>query len=160
MKLTNEDVIEVLQILDSSNFDELQVETRELKLTLRRSDDGEWTQSNQFLQSPNVNDAVIPEEKVAAGSVSAEEDTRGMVPVRASLLGTFYRAPSPGAAAFVEVGDLVKKDSVIGIIETMKLMNSVHAGVSGKVVDICAEDAAFVEQGSILMLFEPEGAEK
>jgi acetyl-CoA carboxylase biotin carboxyl carrier protein len=71
--------------------------------------------------------------------------------VRAPLLGTFYRAPRPGAPPFVEVGSPVNADTVIGIIETMKLMNSVCAGVRGTVAEILVADAQFAEQGSPLM---------
>ena len=60
--------------------------------------------------------------------------------VRAPLPGTFYRAPRPGAAPFVEVGSRVSADTVVGIVETMKLMNSVHAGVAGTVAEICVAE--------------------
>jgi len=71
--------------------------------------------------------------------------------VSAPLLGTFYRAPKPGAAAFVEVGSQVEEDTIIGIIEVMKLMNTVRAGVRGKVTQILSGDGALVEYGETLM---------
>ena len=75
--------------------------------------------------------------------------------VRAPLPGTFYRAPRPGAAPFVEVGDEVREDTVVAIVETMKLMNSVPAGTRGRVAEIFVENAEPVGQGTILMWIEP-----
>ena len=74
-----------------------------------------------------------------------------MQTVTAPLLGTFYRAPKPGAPPFVEVGSAVEEDTIIGIIEVMKLMNTVRAGTRGKVLEILAQDGALVEYGETLM---------
>jgi acetyl-CoA carboxylase biotin carboxyl carrier protein len=73
------------------------------------------------------------------------------VAVRAPLPGTFYRAPRPGAAPFVEVGSRVGADTVVGIVETMKLMNSVTAGVGGTVAEICLGNAEFAANGVTLL---------
>jgi acetyl-CoA carboxylase biotin carboxyl carrier protein len=74
-----------------------------------------------------------------------------LVVVRAPLPGTFYRAPRPGAAPFAEVGSRVGADTVIGIVETMKLMNSVPAGVAGVVAEFCVTNAELVAQGAALL---------
>ena len=71
--------------------------------------------------------------------------------MRAPLPGTFYRAPRPGAAPFVEVGSQVSAETVIGIVETMKLMNSVHAGVVGTVAEFCVQNAEFAAHGATLL---------
>jgi acetyl-CoA carboxylase biotin carboxyl carrier protein len=97
-------------------------------------------------------------EPLAAGVVPPESrresaparDPR-LLEVSAPLLGIFYRAPRPGAAPYVEVGSQVEADSIIGIIEVMKLMNSVRAEVRGTVVEILAEDGAAVESGQVLL---------
>src|SRR6185312_10620990 len=78
-------------------------------------------------------------------------DDAGLVVVRAPLPGTFYRAPRPGAAPFVEVGSHVGADTVIGIVETMKLMNSVPAGVAGVVAEFCVANAELAAQGAVLL---------
>ncbi len=72
------------------------------------------------------------------------------------MLGIFYRAPKPGEPPFVEVGSKVGEDTVIGIIEVMKLMNTVHAGVKGTVVEILAANGALVEYGEVLLRVRPE----
>ena len=74
-----------------------------------------------------------------------------IVEVCTPIVGTFYRAPKPGAAPFVEVGSRVQSDTVVGIVETMKLMNSAYAGTRGEVLEICVGDGQFVEQGQVLL---------
>lgn len=81
----------------------------------------------------------------------------GMAAVKAPMVGTFYRAPSPGAPPFVEVGDQVQPDSVVCIIEVMKLMNTIHAETTGVVREIRVENSQPVEFGQVLLVIEPEG---
>jgi acetyl-CoA carboxylase biotin carboxyl carrier protein len=80
---------------------------------------------------------------------------QGLAVVPAPLPGTFYRAPRPGADPFVQVGDEVAVDTVVAIVETMKLMNSVHAGTTGRVARICVDNGEFAPLGTTLMLIEP-----
>ena len=82
-------------------------------------------------------------------------DADGLVVVAAPLPGTFYRAPRPGAEPFIQVGDEVAPDTVVAIIETMKLMNSVHAGTAGRVTRVCVDNGDFAPLGTALMLIEP-----
>ena len=70
------------------------------------------------------------------------------------MLGTFYRAPAPGEEPFVDVGAEVEPDTVVGLIEVMKMMNSVEAGVAGTIVEVCAENAEVVEAGAPLFRIE------
>jgi acetyl-CoA carboxylase biotin carboxyl carrier protein len=71
--------------------------------------------------------------------------------VSSPLLGTFYRAPKPGAPPYVDVGSTVDEDTIVGIIEVMKLMNTVRAGARGRVVEILARDGTLVEYGETLL---------
>ena len=92
----------------------------------------------------------------AAASVRGDVgDADGLVVVAAPLPGTFYRAPRPGADPFVQVGDEVAADTVVAIIETMKLMNSVHAGTAGRVSRVCVDNGDFAPLGAALMMIEP-----
>ena len=164
MKLTNEDVQEILQLLDATPYDEFHLETERFKLTLRRNrESGDWTQESQVLSAPNVL-RVSPVETAApaarattAAAAAKPEDARkaGWIEVRAHLPGTFYRAPNPGAPPFVEIGSHVEEDTVVCIIETMKLMNAVHAQARGEVVELCLENAQLVEKGAVLMRIKP-----
>ena len=79
----------------------------------------------------------------------------GGAEIPAPLLGTFWHAPRPGADPFVKPGDVVTADTVIGIIEVMKLMNSVPAGMAGRVVEICAPNGELVEHGQTLIRIQP-----
>jgi acetyl-CoA carboxylase biotin carboxyl carrier protein len=173
--LTNDDVADILALLDSLPYDELDLETPRFRLTLRRTTAG-WTQSTEVLSTPEPLAAPEPlaEHGVrgtqppsiggrgtqppaagggagAGGTARAEDEDGGLVVVRAPLPGTFYRAPRPGAAPFVEVGSQVGADTVIGIVETMKLMNSVPAGVAGVVAEFCVANAEFTAQGAALL---------
>ena len=80
------------------------------------------------------------------------------VEVRAPILGTFYAGPAPDAAPFVEVGATVEADTTVAIVEVMKLMNPVAAGVAGRVVEVCATDGDLVEHGDVLFRVDPAGA--
>ena len=162
MDLTNEDVADILAVLDSLPYDELDLQTPRFRLTLRRGPGG-WTKESQVLADP------VPVTPADHGSPAARQasrppvadaaraaDAAGLVTVVSPLPGTFYRAPRPGAAPFVEVGDEVGEDTVVAIVETMKLMNSVHAGTRGRVARICLENAELAAQGAALMLIEPD----
>jgi acetyl-CoA carboxylase biotin carboxyl carrier protein len=80
-----------------------------------------------------------------------------LIDVRTPLPGTFYRSPKPGAPPFVELGAQVAANTVVAIVETMKLMNSVYAGAAGRVAEICLGDASFAEQDVVLMRIDPAG---
>ena len=204
MDLTNDDVAEILALLDSLPYDELDLQTPRFRLTLRRTPGG-WTEESQNLADPtpvtpapngssashpspgspasrpksdisemspgqagdrgaagdarSAGDRGLAGDARSAGGAGAAGDSgadlAGLVAVAAPLPGTFYRAPRPGAAPFVDVGDAVTEETVVAIVETMKLMNSVHAGTRGRVAEICLGNAESVAQGATLMWIEP-----
>lgn len=157
VNLTHDDVQEILRLLDASSFDELRLETERFRLILRRGGgDGSWTRETETRQAPRIArdaNASGPATSPAASPIAA---AAGTLEIRPPIIGTFYRAPKPGAPPFVEVGSLVHEDTVVAIIETMKLMNSIPAGVRGRVVEICVADAEFVDQDRVLMRVAPE----
>lgn len=176
MDLTNEDVADVLALLDSLPYDSLDLETSRFRLTLRRAPDG-WTEESQVLTEPTVlalalDAAYGPADADAASRRDGQPETApgttapavrtagadaadGLATVTAPLPGTFYRAPRPGADPFVQVGDAVTPDTVVAIVETMKLMNPVHARTAGQVARIALENGEFAPLGTTLMLIEP-----
>jgi acetyl-CoA carboxylase biotin carboxyl carrier protein len=91
--------------------------------------------------------AAAPAGEEAAGAPELD----GRHPIKAPLVGTFYRASQPGAAPFVNEGDTVDEGQVVAIVEAMKLMNQVQADKAGKVAEILAEDGAWVEFEQVLM---------
>jgi acetyl-CoA carboxylase biotin carboxyl carrier protein len=92
----------------------------------------------------------------AANTVAAPADPN-VHEVTSPLLGTFYRAPKPGASPFVEVGSQVEEGTVVAIIEVMKLMNTVRAGVRGTVTEILVADGALAEYGETLLRVRKAG---
>jgi acetyl-CoA carboxylase biotin carboxyl carrier protein len=160
VNLTHDDVQEILRLLEASPFDELRLETERFRLTLRRGGAGDgWTQETETRTAaePARAPASSPG-SLAPGVSSATPLAAGTLEIRPPIVGTFYRAPKPGAPPFVEIGSEVHEDTVVAIIETMKLMNSIPAGVRGRVVEICVADAEFVEQDRVLMRVQPESA--
>jgi acetyl-CoA carboxylase biotin carboxyl carrier protein len=158
MSLLPEDVQDVLSLLDTLPYDEVDLETRELRVALRRTGGG-WTQESQVLRKPHVMQTRVEDaaDSAADGGAEPASATRaGLVEVRSPLPGTFYRAPKPGAPPYVEVGARVEDDSVIGLVETMKLFNSVHAGARGTVVEFLVSDAEFAQKDTVLLLIEPD----
>jgi acetyl-CoA carboxylase biotin carboxyl carrier protein len=153
MSLTNADVQDILALLDASSFNELHLKTDRFTLHLRRSDQGGWVQESSVTGSLPTH---RPQQEEAAKPVMAVASpaTSGLIEVPSPLLGTFYRAPKPGAPPYIEIGSEVEAETVVGLIETMKLMNSVYAGCRGRVAEICIKDAQFAEQGTVLLRIE------
>ena len=152
MSLTSKDVAEITRILEESSFDELYLEINGFKLTLKRG--GPSAPSlppgeHATRAEPPVRAPAVPETKPAGAPANADE--REVRSVVAPLLGTFYRAPKPGEPPFVQVGSQVEAETIIGIIEVMKLMNTVRAGLRGTVVEILARDGTLVEYGEVLV---------
>jgi len=170
MTLNAKDVAAILQALEGSTFDTLDLEMEGVKLQLRRSTSvaapsarsaaPRQAQSATYATGlagaatapPGAAAAPIP----AVGTPTPVEVPPGTAPVTAPLLGVFYRAPKPGEPAFVEVGSRVDTQTIVGIIEVMKLMNSVRAGVSGEVVSIAARNGELVEYGEALLFVRPD----
>jgi acetyl-CoA carboxylase biotin carboxyl carrier protein len=146
LPLTPEDVAEIVAILDGGSYDKLDIATARFRLRVRREGDG-WTQEWDYQGGEPAAVAID------AAAVPVEDDGDGLA-VRAALPGTFYRAPQPGAPSFVEIGDTVEPDTVVGIIETMKLMNPVHAGVAGKIIAILVDNSQAVDAQAVLMRVE------
>jgi acetyl-CoA carboxylase biotin carboxyl carrier protein len=151
VSLTAKDVEEIMQLLEQSRFDRLSLEFDGMKLELAR--DGAKPKAARPAPPPAAADAKLATAPAKKQRQSSEE---GLVEVKSPLLGIFYRAPKPGEPPFVEVGSKVAADTVIGIVEVMKLMNSARAGVAGEVVEILGENGELVEHGEVLMLVRPE----
>jgi acetyl-CoA carboxylase biotin carboxyl carrier protein len=151
VSLTAADVAEIMRLVEQSSFDELTLEIDGIKLTLRRGAPAELS-SDPGLQMPAVDGPETPAMRPAPAA--AEANVRD---VASPMLGTFYRAPKPGAAPFVEVGAQVEEEMIVGIIEVMKLMNTVRAGVRGTVTEILVADGALAEYGETLMRVRKAG---
>ena len=154
MSLSPDDVRDVLRVLDSSGLDELHLELADLSLTVRREGASGWTAEQQVVRAPVVEHAAAPLAPAEAAPAQADV-ADGLVAVHPPLLGTFYRAPQPGAPPFVDVGDEVTEETVVGVVETMKMMTPVHAGVRGSVVEFRTGNGEFAEAGAVLLVVDP-----
>jgi len=141
LPLSHEDVAEIAAILEKSGYQELDLSTRRFRLRVAKGDsaDGGLTQEWQWAGSSG---------EAVASAVAAETDPDAIC---SPLPGTFYHAPQPGAPPFIKPGDTVGPETVIGIVETMKLMNPVHAGRSGTVAEVLAADGALVAKGQAVV---------
>ena len=179
MPPNDKEIIEILDLVNESDFDELRLEMGGLKLIFSKgaielSDQGvkpspeevresashEPTVATETLQDnkPEVVAALeTPLQKAEAEEVAPMEE-EGLISINSPLLGIFYRASKPGAPPFVEVGTYVTEDHTVCLIEVMKLFNTVKAGVRGRIVRICAENNQMVEYNQTLFLVDPEGS--
>ncbi|MCL5022513.1 MAG: acetyl-CoA carboxylase biotin carboxyl carrier protein [Nitrospirae bacterium] len=138
-----DDLKELISLLQDTDIAELQLEKDGTKVKIRR----------QTLLSPLEmrRKAALTVEKTQA----SEEDAQRFVTVTSPIVGTFYRASSPDAPPYVDVGARVKKGQVICIIEAMKLMNEIESEIEGAVVRVLVENGQPVEYGEPLFILEP-----
>lgn len=178
--INQDDVTRILKMLDESDMDELRLVDGDLKLIVKKRADGrsvqfttdheegspvpndwEGAESVSPSQEPQVETPMPPSESLEgeATAISAGEED-GLLPIRAPMLGTFYRAPKPGAPPFVQVDQSIEEEDTVCIIEVMKLFNTVKAGVRGRIKKICVEDGQMVEYQQTLFLVEEVAEEK
>jgi acetyl-CoA carboxylase biotin carboxyl carrier protein len=148
MSLTAADVAEIMRLVEQSGFDELTLEINGTKISLRRG-------APVAIAAPEAA-APVPSAAATGTTTTAISDPT-LQNLTSPLLGTFYRAPKPGAPPFVEVGAQVDTDTIVAIIEVMKLMNTVRAGVRGTVAEIVAVDGELAEYGATLMRIRKSG---
>jgi acetyl-CoA carboxylase biotin carboxyl carrier protein len=151
VSLTAADITEIARLLDESHFTDLKLETGGLKLRIRRSG-GAWAPRYEEDEDEAFDAPSSPSEPEPMPIGQQEGAPRvGEVDVPAPLLGNFYEAPRPGDPPFVKPGDRVDEETVIGIIEVMKLMNPIRAGVAGTVIALLAQNGSAVEEGDALI---------
>jgi acetyl-CoA carboxylase biotin carboxyl carrier protein len=154
MSLSHEDVQEILLLLDDTEYDELTLETDRFTLSLVRSDDNSgWVQETETRGKRE--EARLASIEASEEQSEPEATEEGLLDIRAPMVGTFYSSPKPGAEPFVTVNSQVLPNTVIAIVEVMKLMNSIPASISGEIMEIHAVDAQFVEKGQLLMRVRP-----
>jgi oxaloacetate decarboxylase (Na+ extruding) subunit alpha len=138
---------EIIRVVQESGIGEVTIEEGEMRVTVRRSDD----RGEVPVLTGSVPTAPVHEEPEGA----TEPPQNDVIRVESPMVGTFYRAPQPGAPAFVEEGDMVETGQTLCILEAMKLMNEVKAESEGIVRRICVENAAPVQYGDLLFELEP-----
>jgi acetyl-CoA carboxylase biotin carboxyl carrier protein len=149
------DIKAVIDLMKKNAITEFELEKQEFKIKLKRGGIGGHTvtaydeQSAVMISGGPV--AVLP----AASPAPAPSTTSNDLDIKSPMIGTFYRAPSPESASYVEIGTEVNPDSVVCIIEAMKVMNEIKAEVRGVVTQICLDNAKPVEFGQPLFKVRP-----
>ncbi len=171
MELTEEDVLKILRLVDQSSFDQLQIETGDLKLSVSNNGGtiaGGFMKIETRAAEPRSANAPVAERSDSQSSVGRalesspptiappSELEAGLIPIPSPMLGTFYRSPEPGAPPFADVGSRLAPDDTVGLIEVMKVFTTVPAAVRGEVVAVCAENGKLVEYGQPLFLVRPD----
>ncbi len=156
MSLTYKDILEILKIIDASDCQELVLDVGDTKLVVRRKGNG--PAPAPLLVPPAATSAspTEPELSAAAALPSSTITASALgTEVRAPMLGTFFRNPSPAEPAFVELGQIVTKGDPLCLVEVMKLYTTIDAPVSGVVAAIGADDAELVAHNQVLFVIEP-----
>jgi acetyl-CoA carboxylase biotin carboxyl carrier protein len=160
--LTYEDLLRIVELVKASEqFSEFRLKVGEIEVELRRgagthtpAPASEGVQANKTSAAPRAAAPITPKPAPAAGEPLQLPE--GATVVRSPMVGTFYRSPEPGAPPFVELGRHVESDTIVCIIEVMKLMNSIPAGARGTVAAIMVADASPVEAGQSLIVLQPD----
>ena len=149
-----DDIKAIMKLMAEYQLTEFSVEAEGSNVRIRRDSTGipAVQSAVPVLQSVPV-PAAVPAPASAAAPAAAEAPAQG-TPVESPLVGTFYAAPSPDSAPFVQVGDRVTPDTVICIIEAMKVMNEIKAEKAGVVKEIVAQNGQPVEYGQVLIILE------
>lgn len=157
MSLTYKDVTEILRIIDESDVEELILEVGDSKIVVRRhAADG--SRETAKVSAPAPIAPAPPEEPAPPPAAPAKPRSKAPAEgtqVRAPMVGTFYRRPAPQEPPYVEIGDTVQQGDPICIIEVMKLFTTMEAPVSGKIVEIAAENEDLVALDQLLFVIEP-----
>ena len=149
MPLSEDDIREILRLIDEADVEELRIETDALSLYVLRGN-AAAPGAEAEAQMRTTAEAASPSPAPADGVAHA------LLTISAPVIGTFYRAEAPGEPPFVKVGTRVEPDTVVCLIEVMKMMNSVPAGVVGTIAEVCADNAELVEYGAPLFQVRPD----
>lgn len=160
-KLPDDDLEALIRSFERSDWREMRLQMEGVELILAKDAEPQWRTLPMAQQNARQAEPVQPSapEQETVAPAAAKQKARavpeGWLQVRAPSLGTFYRAPKPGAPPFVEVGGKVGADTEICLIEVMKLFTTVCAGIQGTVREIYPADAELVEYNQPLFLVEP-----
>lgn len=142
------EVYKLVDCFEKSSLSKMGLEMEGVKLSLEKGDYAEMSGNPIAVQKVQTQLPDLPDKPE---QTKKQDDAQGDLVIKAPLVGTFYNAASPEDAPFVEVGSVVKKGDVVGIIEAMKLMNEITAPADGIVAAIEVENEAMVEYDQVLI---------
>ncbi|AMA72513.1 MULTISPECIES: acetyl-CoA carboxylase biotin carboxyl carrier protein [Aneurinibacillus] len=171
------EIREIIKLVDQSSITEFKVEEDGMKVVIKKGGSASVSyvavesapqavpapqevpapapQAVPPVPAPKTEEAPAPASQTAPVAAEPVDDT-GLHKITSPMVGTFYKAPEPGASPYVQVGDKVKNDTIVCIVEAMKLFNEIEAEVTGEIVKVLVEDGQLVEYGQPLFLVKPE----
>ena len=154
-----DEIKKILELMREHELAEFELESESSKLRLRKQAPAQWTATPVVAPLPYVAPAVVagaPTAPLPQTSVlTPDSEDVDLAIVKSPIVGTFYRSPEPGAKAFAEVGQTVRKGQVLCIIEAMKLMNEINAECDGELVKAYVENGQAVQYGERLFAVKP-----
>jgi acetyl-CoA carboxylase biotin carboxyl carrier protein len=147
------DIKSIVDLMKKNSISEFELEKDNFKVRLKRGHEGtvQVLPEDYVLPAP-VQHAELP---AAAGAAAAPAPAAGGQEIKSPMIGTFYRSPSPESGAYVDIGTEVDPDTVVCIIEAMKVMNEIKAEARGVITQICVDNAKPVEFGQALFKIKP-----
>lgn len=152
------DIKSIVDLMKKNSISDFELEKEDFKIKLHRTDGNKTdnVQIQNYLPPGTLQPSPIPVSEQPATETPKTESTVTKDPeIKSPMIGTFYRAPSPESDDYVQVGDHVNADSVVCIVEAMKVMNEIKAEISGVITEIVAENASAVEYGQPLFRVRP-----
>ncbi|ASS91864.1 acetyl-CoA carboxylase biotin carboxyl carrier protein [Aeribacillus composti] len=162
--LNFKEIKEIIKLIDDSSIDEFTYESEGAKVQLKKT----AARANQHVvynnaseiqalpKQPAAESLEQPKKEVHLPKEESEQETENLHKITSPMVGTFYAAPNPDADPYVTIGSKVKENTVVCIVEAMKLFNEIEAEVKGEIVDILVENGQLVEYGQPLFLVKPE----
>ena len=138
----------IVELMKNNDLTKFSMKEEGFELTLKRG-------GEQQIVVAAAPAAVAPVAAAPGGEAPAADENDGLIEIPSPIVGTFYRKPAPDADAFVQVGDEVSEDTVVCVIEAMKVMNEIKAEVKGVIKQILIDDTTPVQYGQSLFLVEP-----
>lgn len=147
------EIKELINLMNENNLIELEIEQGGIKIRLRKTASGKFEAISEGPLAPQVIQTIGSDQP----STAKKENTldKDLIPIKAPMVGTFYRTSSPDTKPYVEIGGRIEVGQVVCIIEAMKLMNEIKSEIKGKVVEILVENASPIEYGQALFIVEP-----
>lgn len=155
--MENKEIQKLLDFIAQSTLDEVNIETSELKLSVKRYGAAPVIQqvaAPQVVAAPVASPATSAAPAAPATPVAAPVVTANRVTIKSPMIGTFYRSAGPDSPSFVEIGKEITKGKTVCIIEAMKLFNEIESEISGKIIEVLVENATPVEYDQPLFVVE------
>src|SRR5882762_2370170 len=157
-EMKTSEIRDLIDFIAQSGLNEVDIETKELKLHVKREPDQKVMKSTPIMAAP----VAVAAPAIVAAPVAAAPKTekaaagKNTIEIKSPMIGTFYRSSNPDSPPFVSVGDKVTKGQVVCIIEAMKLFNEIESEVSGTIVKVMVESSSPVEYDQVLFVVEPD----